>query len=120
LSVLWTYGVVKGKINRQKFVELFATAPAKINGLFPRKGHIGIGADADIIVLDPNYKGVMSVENSLQGVDYCAYEGMEQIGRVEKVFLRGKLTVDNGKFIGKAGQGEFIKGKPFGLAYDAR
>jgi dihydropyrimidinase len=117
LAVLWTYGVEKGRISRQKFVELFATAPAKINGLFPRKGHIGIGGDADIVIFDPDFKGVMSVKNSLQGVDYCTYEGMEQIGRVEKVFLRGKLTVDNGIFIGQAGQGEFIKGRPFGLAY---
>ncbi len=117
LAVLWTYGVEKGRISRQKFVELFATAPAKINGLFPRKGHIGIGSDADIVIFDPDFKGVMSVENSLQGVDYCTYEGMEQIGRVEKVFLRGNLTVDDGIFIGHAGQGEFIKGQPFGLAY---
>ena len=117
LAVLWTYGVEKGRISRQKFVELFATAPAKINGLFPRKGHICVGADADIVVFDPDFKGVMSVKNSLQGVDYCTYEGMEQIGRVEKVFLRGKLTVDDGEFIGRLGQGEFIKGQPFGLAY---
>ncbi len=117
LAVLWTYGVAQGKISRQKFVELFATAPAKINGLFPRKGHISIGGDADIVVLDPDFRGVMSVRNSLQGVDYCTYEGMEQIGRVEKVFLRGKLTVDQGAFIGQAGQGAFIKGQPFGLVY---
>lgn len=117
MAVLWTYGVEKGRISRQKFVDLFATAPAKINGLFPRKGHIGIGSDADIVLFDPNWKGVMSVENSLQGVDYCSYEGMEQIGKVEKVFLRGKLTVDEGKFIGKQGQGQFIKGDPFGLVY---
>jgi dihydropyrimidinase len=117
LAVLWTNGVVKGRISRQKFVELFATAPARINGLFPRKGHIGIGCDADIVVLDPDYRGVISVNGSLQGVDYCAYEGMEQIGRVEKVFLRGQLTINDGLFIGKVGQGQFIKGQPFGLAY---
>lgn len=118
MAVLWTYGVAKGRISRQKFVDLFATSPAKINGLFPRKGHICIGGDADIVIFDPDFKGVMSVEGSLQGVDFCAYEGMEQIGRVEKVFLRGKLTVDGGKFIGTPGQGEFIRGKPFGLVYE--
>jgi dihydropyrimidinase len=84
--------------------------------LFPRKGQIGVDADSDIVIFDPDYKGVMSVKDSLHGVDYCAYEGMEQIGRVEKVILRGKVTVDFGKFTGIAGQGEFIKGKPFGLA----
>jgi dihydropyrimidinase len=120
LSVLWTYGVAAGKISRQKFVELFSEAPAKINGLFPRKGRIGVGADADIVIFDPDFKGVMGVKDSLHGVDFCAYEGMEQIGRVEKVLLRGKVTVDSGKFTGKMGQGEFIKGKPFGLVYDQR
>lgn len=118
LGILWTYGVETGKISRQRFVDLFTTAPAKINGLFPRKGTIAVGSDADIVIFDPSWKGIMTVENSLQGVDYCAFEGMEQIGRVEKVYLRGKLTVENNKFIGKEGQGEFIKGDPFGLAYE--
>lgn len=120
LAVLWTYGVEKGRISRQKFVDLFATAPAKINGLFPRKGHIMVGADADIVIFDPAWKGVMSAANSLHGIDYCSFEGMEQSGRVEKVILRGKLTVDDGKFVGKPGQGEFIKGEPFGLAYQEK
>jgi len=120
LAIMWTYGVEKGKISRQKFVELFATAPAKINGLFPRKGTLAIGSDADVVVFDPNWKGIISNKTSLHGVDYSSYEGMEQIGRAEKVLLRGELTVDNGKFIGKAGQGQFVPGEPFGLAYQER
>lgn len=117
MGVLWTYGVETGKISRQKFVELASLNPAKINGLYPRKGHIGIGADADIVLWDPAWEGIMTVKDSLHGVDYCAYEGMRQIGRAEKVFLRGKLLVDNANYIGSAGDGEFVVGKPFGLMY---
>lgn len=120
LAVMWTYGVEKGRISKQRFVELFTTAPAKINGLFPQKGTIAIGSDADIVIFDPEYKGVMTSEGSLQGVDYCPYEGMEQIGRPEKVFLRGKLTVDGGRFVGQKGQGKFVPGQPFGYAYQRR
>lgn len=118
LAVLWTYGVEKNRISKQKLVELFATNPAKINGISHRKGDIAPGLDADLIVFDAEYKGVMSNENSLQGVDYCAFEGMEQVGRVEKVFLRGKLIVNDAKYIGTKGEGELIKGKPFGSSYD--
>ncbi len=120
LAIMWTYGVEKGKISRQKFIELFATAPAKINGLFPRKGTLAIDSDADIVIFDPEWKGIISNKTSLHGVDYSSFEGMEQIGRAEKVLLRGKLTVDDGKFIGKLGQGQFIPGEPFGLAYQER
>ncbi|NMA82505.1 MAG: dihydropyrimidinase [Epulopiscium sp.] len=120
LAILWTYGVEKDKISRQKLVELFATVPAKINGLFPQKGTIAVGSDADIVIFDPEWKGVISNKTSLHGVDYSSYEGMEQIGRAEKVFLRGNLTVDDGKFTGELGQGQFIPGKPFGLAYQER
>lgn len=117
LALLWTYGVEKGKISRQKFVDVFATAPAKIVGLFPQKGQIEVGSDADIVIFDPNYKGVISVKDSLHGSDYNAFEGMEQIGRPEKVFLRGKLMVENSKFVGQKGQGKYIKTKPYGLCY---
>ncbi len=86
--------------------------------MFHKKGHIGLGYDADIVIFNPNWKGTISNENSLHNVDYNPYEGMEQIGRPEKVFLRGNLIVDEGKYIGQKGQGEFIKGKPFGLCYE--
>ena len=120
LAVLWTNGVLKGKISRQKFVELWATAPAKINGLFPKKGTIAVGSDADIVIFDPKVKGIITNKDSFHGVDFNTYEGMKYSGAPEKVFLRGKLTMENGKFVGKAGQGEFIKGAPFGLCYQER
>ena len=117
-ALMWTYGVEDGKISRQQFVDLVSTTPAKNTGLGHRKGHIGVGYDADIVVYDPNIKSTISNETSLQGLDFNTYEGMEQIGKVEKVFLRGQLIVDDGKYIGKEGQGEFIPGKPYGLIYD--
>lgn len=117
LAVLWTYGVEDNKLSKQRLVDLYATAPAKFNGLFPRKGHICIGADADLVLFDPSWQGCMSVEKSLQGVDYCLYEGMKQIGRPKKVYLRGRLVAQDGSYIGEKGQGIFIKSEPYGEAY---
>lgn len=117
-ALMWTYGVEEGKISRQQFVDLIATTPAKNNGLGHRKGHIGVGYDADIVIYDPHVKSTISNETSLQGVDYNSFEGMEQIGRPEKVFLRGELIVEDGKYVGEKGQGKFIPGKAYGLAYD--
>jgi dihydropyrimidinase len=118
LSVLWTYGVEKGKLSPQRLVDVFSTAPAKVNGIFPRKGTIAVGSDADLVLFDPNWSGVMSVKDSLEGVDFTPYEGLEQKGRVEKVLLRGRLTVDKGRFAGSKGQGQFIPGDPFGMCYE--
>ncbi len=82
LEVLWTYGVETAKITRQKFVDIVSTAPAKFNGLFPKKGHIGVGSDADIAIFDPAWEGTFSAEDSLEGVDFTVYEGMNKKGRV--------------------------------------
>lgn len=117
LNILWTYGVCEGKISKQRFVDLFATMPAKINGL-NEKGSLGVGFDGDVVIFDPDFEGIISVKNNLEGVDYCPFEGFKQKGRAEKVFLRGELIVDDGKYIGTLGQGKFIPGKPFGSAYD--
>lgn len=111
MNAVWTYGVCTGKISRQKFVEIMCSNPAKNNGLV-NKGSIAVGYDADIVVFDPEYKGVMSVENTLEGVDYSIYEGMKQSGRPETVLLRGKVIVEDGKYIGQKGDGKFIKGVP--------
>lgn len=118
LGILWTYGVNKGRISRQRLVDLYATTPAKINGISHRKGHIGVGMDADIVIYDPNHKSTISYKTSLQGVDFNIYEGFEQEGRVDKVYLRGNLMVDEGEFIGSIGKGNFVPGKPFGLCYE--
>lgn len=117
LNILYTYGVLKGKLSLERMVDVFATAPAKLYGLYPRKGSITIGGDADIVIFDPDYAGIISAQSSLQGVDFSAYEGFEQRGRPDKVFLRGDLVVDQGRYVGTLGQGKFIKREPYGLAY---
>ncbi|WP_010531934.1 dihydropyrimidinase [Lentibacillus jeotgali] len=118
LGILWTYGVNTGKLSRQQFVDLFATTPAKNMGLDHCKGHIGVGMDADIVLYDPNESSIISNENSLHGVDYSTFEGYKQEGKVDKVFLRGKLMVNDGEFIGEKGDGRFIHGEPFALCFD--
>lgn len=119
LNILWTYGVCEGKISKNRFVDLFATMPAKINGL-EKKGQLGVGFDADIVIFDPDYEGVISAANNLEGVDYCPFEGFAQKGRAETVLLRGNKIVENGTYIGRKGQGRFVPGKPFGHAYQVR
>jgi dihydropyrimidinase len=116
LNILWTYGVCEGKISRCRLVDLFATTPAKVNGL-EKKGRIEIGFDADLVVFDPDYEGTISAAYNLEGVDYCPFEGFKQKGRAETVFLRGSRIVDNGSYVGTKGQGKFIPGRPYGLAY---
>jgi dihydropyrimidinase len=118
LQVLWTNGVETGKISRPRFVDLWATAPAKICGLFPQKGTLAVGSDADVVLFDASDRGLISVSDTFHGVDYNAYEGMEFIGKPKKVYLRGQLTFEDGNFLGQEGQGRFIKGKPFGLCYE--
>ncbi len=116
LNILWTYGVEKGRISRSKLVDLFATSPSKINGL-EKKGQLEVGFDGDVVIFDPEFRGTISVKNNLEGVDYCPFEGFEQKGRPETVFLRGNKIVEKGTYIGQKGQGQFVAGKPFGDAY---
>jgi dihydropyrimidinase len=118
LHMLWTYGVEKGKMSRQKLVEVYATTPAKLCGIFPRKGTIDVGSDADIVIYNPNYRGKVSIETNPSGVEYNVFEGLDQIGRVETVLLRGKVVVDKNQYVGTPGEGQFIPGEPYGLAYD--
>ncbi|HZK01810.1 MAG TPA: amidohydrolase family protein, partial [Anaerovoracaceae bacterium] len=116
LNILWTFGVCRGKISRSRLVDLYATMPAKINGL-DQKGRIGVGYDADLVIFDPDYEGIISVEHNLEGVDYSPFEGFNQKGRPETVFLRGNKIVDSGKYVGSKGQGKFVPGRPYGYAY---
>jgi dihydropyrimidinase len=117
LNILWTYGVEEGRISRSRLVDLFATMPAKINGL-TKKGQLAVGFDGDVVVFDPDYDGVIQAVNNLEGVDYCPFEGFQQKGRTETVFLRGKKVVEKGRYIGEKGQGQFVPGQPFGAAYE--
>ena len=112
LPILWTYGVRAGKLTPNQFVALTATNPAKIFGLYPRKGALVPGADADLVVWDPEKKITHGVAHSHQRTDYNLYEGWELVGYPEKVFLRGKLIVDGENWLGTRGGGQFLKRGP--------
>jgi len=107
--VLWTNGVGAGKLTAQQFVALASTNPAKIFGLYPRKGALLPGSDADLVIWDPHKKVKYGLAHSLQRTDYNLYEGWELTGYPEKVFLRGELIVDGEKWLGRRGMGRFLK-----------
>ncbi len=109
MPVLWTYGVRAGKITANQFVAYTSTNPAKIFGLYPRKGALMEGSDADIVIWDPEKKVKYGVALSHQRTDYNLYEGWELTGYPEKVFLRGGLIVDGGEWKGRAGMGQFLR-----------
>ena len=109
LPILWTYGVRAGKISANQFVALTSTNPAKIFGLYPRKGALVPGADADLVIWDPEKRVKYGVAQAHHRTDYNLFEGWEVVGMPEKVFLRGKLIVDGNAWRGAAGQGQFLK-----------
>jgi len=111
LPVLWTYGVRAGRISANRFVALTATNPAKIFGLYPRKGALLPGSDADIALWDPEKRVKYGVAHSHHRTDYNLYEGWELVGYPEKVFLRGQLIVDGEAWKGKRGGGQFLRRK---------
>jgi dihydropyrimidinase len=109
MSLVYDGGVRTGKISLNRFVELTSTSPAKIFGLFPRKGTIAPGSDADIVIFDPEKKLKLSYKTLHMNVDYNPYEGREITGVTDTVISRGKVVIDAGKFVGKAGAGSFLK-----------
>ncbi|MGH9458041.1 MAG: dihydropyrimidinase [Thermoanaerobaculia bacterium] len=109
LSLVHDGGVATGKIDPNRFVEIVSTSPAKIFGLFPRKGTIAVGSDADIVIFDPNDETTISAKTHHMNVDYSAYEGRRVRGVTKTVLSRGRVVIENGKFAGKAGQGTFLK-----------
>ncbi len=109
LPVLWTTGVRSGKISANQFVAYNSTNPAKVFGLYPRKGALMSGSDADIVIWDPEKNVTYGVAHAHQRTDYNLYEGWELTGMPEKVFLRGKRIVDGETWLGKSGDGQFLK-----------
>jgi len=109
MSLIYDGGVVQKRISLNRFVELTSTAAAKIFGLFPRKGTIAVGSDADIVIFDPNREKTISAKSHHMRVDYSAYEGRTVRGVTETVLSRGNVIVENGTFKGKAGSGQFLK-----------
>jgi dihydropyrimidinase len=102
-------GVVENRISLNRFVELTSTAAAKMFGLFPKKGTIAVGSDADIVIFDANKEQTLSVKTHHMNVDYSAYEGKKIKGAVETVLSRGSIVIEKGEFKGKAGNGQFLK-----------
>ena len=109
MSLVYDGGVRPGRISLNRFVELTSTSPAKIFGLFPRKGTIAPGSDADIVIFDPETKVRLSAKTLHMKVDYNPYEGREVVGATDTVISRGRVVIDGGKFVGRAGSGSFIK-----------
>jgi len=109
MELLFSEGVKKDKISLNKFVEVTSTNVAKIFGMYPQKGTIAVGSDADIVVFDPDKKHSISVNTHHMNCDYSGYEGWEITGKCETVILRGKLAVDNNKLLVDKGYGKFIK-----------
>jgi dihydropyrimidinase len=112
VNLLYTYGVKAGKIDLRTFVNCASTQVAKTFDLFPRKGTIQIGADADLVVYDPNYRGKISARTQLTNVDYNAFEGWKIEGRPAVVTVRGEVAARDGKFTGQIGRGKFLQRKP--------
>ena len=109
MELLYSEGVRKGKISINKFVELTSTNAAKIFGMYPRKGTIGIGSDADLVIFNPDEKHIISVHSHHMHVDYSAYEGWNLTGICKTVILRGKTAIDNGEVKIEKGYGQFVK-----------
>ena len=112
LTLVHNGGVRSGRMNLNRFVELCSTTPAKMFGLFPRKGTIAVGSDADIVLFDPNRKLTLGVKTLHMKVDYNPYEGTTVHGSPSMVIANGKVIVEDGTFVGKKGDGRFLKRGP--------
>jgi len=109
LQLIHHHGVNAGKITLNRFVEITSTTPARIFGMFPKKGALAPGSDADIVVWDPNAEHVISAKTHHMRVDYSMFEGFKVKGNARQVFSRGELIVDSAKFLGKSGRGQYLR-----------
>ena len=112
VDLVYTCGVANNRMSLQTMVDACSTQAAKLFGLYPRKGAIQLGSDADLVVYDPAYRGTFSKEGSYSNVDYNAYEGWERKGRASAVTVRGQVQARNGEFVGTLGRGVFLKREP--------
>jgi len=112
INLYFTHGVKGNRIDIQRFVDSASTQAAKLFGLFPRKGAIQVGSDADLVVYDPNYRGKISAKTHQMNLDYNSFEGFEIQGRPHAVTVRGKVAARDGEFVGEFGRGQFLKREP--------
>jgi dihydropyrimidinase len=112
VNLLYTHGVQRGRLDLERFVDAASTRAAKLFGLYPRKGTIAVGSDADLVVYDTNYRGVVSAKSHHVNNDYSGFEGMPIEGRPSVVTVRGKVQVRDGKFVGERGRGKMLKREP--------
>src|SRR5437868_263752 len=109
MSLVYNGGVAEGRISLNRFVEITSTNPARIFGLFPRKGTIAVGSDADIVIFDPEEEMTISAKTHHMNVDYSCYEGWKVKGVTKTVLSRGDVVIEEGKYVAKPGRGEFLK-----------
>jgi dihydropyrimidinase len=112
VNLLYTHGVKRGRLKLDRFVDAASTRAAKLFGLFPQKGTIAAGSDADLVVYDTSYRGVVSAQSQHVNNDYNGFEGMEIEGRPSAVTVRGTIQVRDGKFVGERGRGKLLKREP--------
>ncbi|WP_407541354.1 dihydropyrimidinase [Deinococcus radiomollis] len=109
VNLMYTYGVSRGGLSLNRFVDALSTRPAKLFGLYPRKGAIEVGSDADLVVYNPAYRGQISASASHMNTDYSAFEGWELDGQPEVVTVRGQVAVQGGQFVGEPGRGQLLR-----------
>jgi dihydropyrimidinase len=112
VNLMYTYGVNRGGLDIHRFVDALSTRPAKLFGLYPRKGTIEVGSDADLVIYDTDYRGTISVATQHTNNDYNGFEGFAVDGRPAFVTVRGKVQVRDGVFVGEAGRGRFLRREP--------
>ena len=112
INLLYTYGVKRNRIDLERFVDCASTRAAKLFGLYPRKGTIAVGSDADLVIYDPSYRGTVSVKTQHTDNDYNGFEGLPIEGRPSVVTVRGKVQVKDGQFVGDRHRGQFLKRQP--------
>ncbi len=112
MPLIYSEGVGKGRLSLNRFVEVCATGPARLFGLYPRKGTIAVGSDADLVLWDPNKEHQLTQENLHMNVDYSPYEDITVKGYPALVLQRGKVIVKDNEFVGEVGTGQFLKRNP--------
>ncbi len=117
LQLIYHHGVNDGKLSLNRFVELVSTTPARIFGMYPRKGAVASGSDADIAFWDPQADYTISAKTHHMRVDYSMFEGFRVKGNVSNVMSRGEMIVENGQFLGKIGRGQYLKWSARGGAW---